>query len=176
MIYINYNIFRWYRAGWGRYTQRDPVGLIGGLNLFAYARQNPLTYVDPTGRAAARTCCMSGQVSICVEQNLIEPAMQCVLEHEQEHVDFIRRWAPCNPCRYRPDRASVGGDTDLQEWGVPPEGPTVTECAGYRREYDCLRRNRNRAPNPGMIDRRLDQIIEFLDRNYPSCFAGQSWR
>ena len=23
----NYNIFRWYRGGWGRYTQADPIGL-----------------------------------------------------------------------------------------------------------------------------------------------------
>lgn len=28
-----YNIFRWYRGGWGRYTQADPVG-IGGPGLF----------------------------------------------------------------------------------------------------------------------------------------------
>ena len=28
-----YNIFRWYRAGWGRYTQADPIGT-GGPGLF----------------------------------------------------------------------------------------------------------------------------------------------
>ena len=47
----NYNIFRWYRAGWGRYTQSDPAGFKGGLNLFAYARENPLTWIDPYGLA-----------------------------------------------------------------------------------------------------------------------------
>lgn len=30
----SYNIFRWYRAGWGRYTQADPVGIGGrGIDL-----------------------------------------------------------------------------------------------------------------------------------------------
>jgi YD repeat-containing protein len=30
-----YNIFRWYRAGWGRYTQADPIGIGGrGISLF----------------------------------------------------------------------------------------------------------------------------------------------
>lgn len=24
----NYNVFRWYRAGWGRYTQADPLGQV----------------------------------------------------------------------------------------------------------------------------------------------------
>src|SRR5207249_3059768 len=28
-----YNIFRWYRGGWGRYTQSDPIG-VGGPGLF----------------------------------------------------------------------------------------------------------------------------------------------
>ena len=72
--------------------------------------------------------------------------------------------------------ADIGGDQDLKDWGAPPEAAAATECAGYRREYECLKRNRNLAPVPGMVDRRLDQIKEFLDRNYPSCFAGETWR
>jgi len=35
------SIFRWYRAGRGRYTQADPTGLAAGLNLYAYALVNP---------------------------------------------------------------------------------------------------------------------------------------
>ena len=48
-----YNIFRWYRAGWGRYTQADPLGLEGGLNLYAYASGQPTVSIDPRG---LRTC------------------------------------------------------------------------------------------------------------------------
>jgi RHS repeat-associated protein len=44
-----YNIFRWYRSGWGRYTQTDPIGLSGGLNLFQYAASAPFTYSDHNG-------------------------------------------------------------------------------------------------------------------------------
>ena len=36
MLCATYNIFRWYRAGWGRYSQGDPIGLSGGLNLLGY--------------------------------------------------------------------------------------------------------------------------------------------
>jgi RHS repeat-associated protein len=51
-----YNIFRWYRAGWGRYTSADPIGLQGGVNLYAYALDNPLRFDDPFG-LRVRMCC-----------------------------------------------------------------------------------------------------------------------
>jgi RHS repeat-associated protein len=41
-----YNIFRWYTAGWGRYTQADPIGLEGGDNLYQYALSNPIRVFD----------------------------------------------------------------------------------------------------------------------------------
>jgi hypothetical protein len=44
-----YNIFRWYRSGWGRYTQADPIGLAGGIQLFSYTRQNPVKFNDKRG-------------------------------------------------------------------------------------------------------------------------------
>jgi RHS repeat-associated protein len=49
----NYNIFRWYRPGWGRYTQADPVGLAGGINAFSYVNDNPQSFVDPLGLVCA---------------------------------------------------------------------------------------------------------------------------
>jgi len=49
---LHQNVFRWYRPGWGRYTQADPMGLAAGINLFGYAVSNPLGYIDPTGLEA----------------------------------------------------------------------------------------------------------------------------
>jgi RHS repeat-associated protein len=43
----NYNIFRWYRSAWGRYTQADPIRSIE--SPFAYADDRPLMLIDPTG-------------------------------------------------------------------------------------------------------------------------------
>ncbi len=45
----SYNVYRWYRGAWGRYTQADPIGLSGGSHLYGYANGNPQTYVDPFG-------------------------------------------------------------------------------------------------------------------------------
>ncbi|MBW3564272.1 MAG: RHS domain-containing protein [Acidobacteria bacterium] len=46
----NYNIFRWYRAAEGRYTEADPLGVaLAGPNLYGYVDGNPLTLIDPAG-------------------------------------------------------------------------------------------------------------------------------
>jgi RHS repeat-associated protein len=55
----NYNVFRWYRAGWGRYTQADPLAFlatgvaettrISTLAAFSYAADSPLGNTDPLG-------------------------------------------------------------------------------------------------------------------------------
>ncbi|WP_459474536.1 RHS repeat domain-containing protein, partial [Erwinia amylovora] len=47
---LHYNLFRYYEPDVGRFTTQDPVGLAGGLNLYAYA-PNPYGWVDPLGLA-----------------------------------------------------------------------------------------------------------------------------
>ena len=40
---------RWYDPNTGRFTQEDPIGHAGGINLYAYAGNDPVTYSDPFG-------------------------------------------------------------------------------------------------------------------------------
>lgn len=45
----DYNYFRTYDPSTGRYLESDPVGLVGGLNTYAYVDNNPLIGIDPYG-------------------------------------------------------------------------------------------------------------------------------
>ncbi len=40
---------RYYDSTIGRFTQPDPIGLAGGLNLYRFADNNPISFADPQG-------------------------------------------------------------------------------------------------------------------------------
>jgi len=46
---LHYNYFRTYDPGTGRYLESDPIGLNGGPNVFTYAENVPVQFIDPKG-------------------------------------------------------------------------------------------------------------------------------
>ena len=46
---LNYNYFRDYEPGTGRYVESDPIGLEGGVNTFGYVGASPTRHVDAKG-------------------------------------------------------------------------------------------------------------------------------
>jgi RHS repeat-associated protein len=47
---------RYYDPSSGRFTQEDPIGLAGGLNVYGFAAGDPVTYSDPYGLSAQGGC------------------------------------------------------------------------------------------------------------------------
>ncbi|MCB1852736.1 MAG: right-handed parallel beta-helix repeat-containing protein [Gammaproteobacteria bacterium] len=49
---LHYNYFRDYDPRIGRYIENDPIGLVGGTNLYLYGFNNPASLFDPEGKIA----------------------------------------------------------------------------------------------------------------------------
>ena len=46
---------RYYNPSIGRFISEDPIGFRGGINFYAYVRNNPTLFKDPTGRDCSPT-------------------------------------------------------------------------------------------------------------------------
>ena len=59
---LHYNRFRYYDSDVGMFISRDPIGLLGGNNVFQYAL-NPIGWIDPLGlqkksmKTPSKDCC-----------------------------------------------------------------------------------------------------------------------
>lgn len=49
---LSYRAARYYVSWLGRWGSSDPAGLVDGSNLFVYVRDNPLRFIDSTGKQA----------------------------------------------------------------------------------------------------------------------------
>ncbi len=78
---------RYYDSSTGRFTQEDPIGLAGGINLYGFANGDPVAYDDPYGlciwskdpvrRASGGMCTReeAGRVNGGVEEPLADPTI-----------------------------------------------------------------------------------------------------
>jgi RHS repeat-associated protein len=58
-----YRRARYYDPQTGRFTQEDPIGLAGGVNLYGYAGGDPVNYADPSGLCPV---CIGGGIGALV--------------------------------------------------------------------------------------------------------------
>ena len=77
---------RWYQPVIGRFVQRDPIGLEGGLNLYAYVRSAPTLAIDPEGLGWIRR--IGGVVAGVIAADL---AYHYYLEHKEKVKNFGKK-------------------------------------------------------------------------------------
>jgi len=70
---LHYNYYRYYDPSVGRYLTPDPIGLEGGINLYAYADLNPINAIDPFGLTSLTFDVKKGILYVDPEQEGVSP-------------------------------------------------------------------------------------------------------
>ncbi len=65
---LQYRRNRYYDPQTGRFTQQDPIGLAGGLNLYGFAAGDPVNFTDPFGLSP---CILAPQICLGVAGGLV---------------------------------------------------------------------------------------------------------
>ena len=104
-----YNIFRWYKEGWGRYTQSDPMGS-SAVSPYAYVDSNPVAWIDAWGlyrhmpggpyhpsiptRCTPEDSCSQLYEKLAEIEKAIESHQQWIKTHPEDtvHLDELDDW------------------------------------------------------------------------------------
>ncbi|NNF97896.1 MAG: hypothetical protein HKM93_00820 [Desulfobacteraceae bacterium] len=98
---LHYNYQRYHDPGVGRYLRVDPIGFIGGINIYLYARNNPTTMFDMNGLKCWKTFSFDiPWFSTLIDSQLIFESEWSLGMYSPEisiPVNPIRRMSPVGP-------------------------------------------------------------------------------
>lgn len=81
---LEYRRNRYYDPQQGRFTQENPIGLAGGMNLYGFANGDPVNFSDPFGLSPL-PCCIEGGI-------MIAAALNNPMVRAKERIDRITEW------------------------------------------------------------------------------------
>jgi len=127
--------YRWYDPSVGRWTQRDPIGVSGGVNLYVYAYNAPTCIVDPLGLKVRKVG--EGHYTTVPEGEgplgNIEDFLRQEAPNTLDQLDEIGKSPPTTsapPASTSSRSGSPSGTQPYRRYGYNPGMPTIDKISG----------------------------------------------
>jgi RHS repeat-associated protein len=130
---LSYRRNRYYDSQSGRFTQEDPIGLAGGLNLYGFAGGDPVNFSDPFGLCVWDACL----AEIALAAAVVYAGTQAFIATRE----FVRSWKSWSS-ESEPVRIPYGaGAPEVQDHGTDATGGTgevagVVDRKGAKARHD----------------------------------------
>lgn len=122
---LHYNRFRYYDPDIGRFVTQDPIGTLGGVNLYQYV-DNPLNWIDPLGLA---------RIPVSVKKKALDENKEFFGEHKCEK---------CSCSLVKPKKSERGVTPPQNEWQLDHIEPDSLGGANTEDNVQVLCRKCNR--------------------------------
>jgi RHS repeat-associated protein len=93
---MHYNYFRYYDPETGRYMRSDPIGLVGGMNTYAYVLGSPLRWSDYRGLDNPGCDMVPDFVESNCMLNMCSKHDYCYFENRCSATSWLLPFSKCN--------------------------------------------------------------------------------
>jgi len=155
---------RYFDQASGRFSQEDPIGLAGGLNLYGLASGDPINYSDPFGLCVPMPLCLVTMVAVWGAETggpIGHLAYNSAVESGDLYEQLVQLCARYNICKVDADEGNGGtgggngsGDNGGGGQDKPQPAPSTEDQGGHRKKRPSTQEDHDKAEERRKRDKR----------------------
>jgi hypothetical protein len=163
-----------YDPGSQRWINRDPIEEGGGVNLYTFVDNGPMTWIDAAGLIAVRKgskshvqCDGNGHYEIILSNHdWNSKVRKCVEQHEQDHInDYKKRYGESS-CQKKRKGEFPSEDLPGEPAGGYERWHDQSECDAYTAEVECDEKILRSCPARDRPDVQIERNSDRRQRDY----------